>query len=488
MLSAVSSPPLLWRRARLAHPCRKLPFVPSVLESPVFRGDVVVDRLELGRRYTSDVLASLFTLSEAGIDLSRGDARSGFAGGTDGATATGIQESLAARKAPPPPPRKARRARERTRRVRKSASGALTFRFTASTDRGVATMEASMRQATRPPEGWGLVLEGRNRDLTLRLLLFRGGEPRNEIGVEWSYRPTRGSARGRLAAAAFVDVLTGQGRLIVEDRNGNIPTADLNLAAQARDPEIAVNRALFADVALLEEWLGIDIPLPRTASSDEVQEVAAAASMVRARQAPIMWESLAARLLPDADPIPLGTVQRLWFEIETELVLFGTSRILGTTAAEYEVVALREEAEADGERTVWFGPASNEAAHVVAELLPPSGGDRKRSSSDAYAIERHAVITEPAALRRDLIEALGPRLVGELGVDRASNDALMIVRRAWEAQEILRRSFDNAVARRWWTGRNPGLGDDTPTGALRAAGTASERNLVVSAAREFGGR
>jgi len=232
---------------------------------------------------------------------------------------------------------------------------------------------------------WGLVWQGKIRELTIHLLMFHGGLPQGEIGVRWTLEPARGGAvRERLETVAVVDALHGSGSVLIEDLSDRVESRRLRWDPTPPDEEIAFAHHFFADVALVERWTGEKLTIPSQASAEEVRTVAETAAMIRSRQAPIRWRRMT---LAMAAPAGLLEPTAIWVEHPLTERVLGRSIEIGIVAGEFVV----RQIEGLGDRRV-VAPAHPRARHADCEFMPPAAHGEDDTE---FAFERFAAGGKP---------------------------------------------------------------------------------------------
>lgn len=352
-------------------------------------------------------------------------------------------------------------------------------RWTVATDRGTESLDLTLVQQPSDSE-WGLVWQGRIRELTIRLLMFHGGVPQGEVGVRWTLAPARGGAvTDRLQTVAFVDALHGSGSVLIEDLSGRVESHRIRWDPTPPDTEIAFAHHFFADIALVEQWIGKPIALPSEATPQEVRTIAQTAAMIRSRQAPIRWTRMT--LAIDAS-VDLLEPRPIWVEHPLTETILGRSIDIGIVAGEFVVRQIGS----SGNRLV-VAPADPRASHAECEFMPPlSDGE----DATAFALDRVATSADPDELREWLADHLGADLatyIARADLESPGNDVLMVVRRAFESAAVITERFGDDVARAWFLAANQGFDRRAPATVLRETRDASTRNFVAQLARDFAG-
>jgi hypothetical protein len=185
--------------------------------------------------------------------------------------------------------------------------------------------------------------------------------------LRWVLEPGGGDATARADILDFLYAMSGDGFLTLRDVERDAFVGKIRLFAEAFPEDMERDRAFLSDLATIEEWAGLTVPVPTEASAEEVGLVAEAARFIRARQIALRLQALKAaapRGTPDPDELRL--------EQDLGLSLFGYEVPLGTARVAVPVrVANRapdpERAELD---VLAFAP-SDDIWERIFEIDPP---------------------------------------------------------------------------------------------------------------------
>lgn len=185
----------------------------------------------------------------------------------------------------------------------------------------------------------------------------------------WSLLAQSGDATARAELLDFLKVLHETGKLRVLNSEARERIAAVEGEPAPFDPELARDWRFVRDVATLEEWADVVLPLPREVDAEEVARIQQAATFVRERHVPT-------RLLREIEAVVTGdatAADELVLEQDFGVAVYGYDVPLGTGRARFPVKVIDTEPDPDepSRRRLKFRVASPEG-HVVFALTPPS--------------------------------------------------------------------------------------------------------------------
>lgn len=152
----------------------------------------------------------------------------------------------------------------------------------------------------------------------------------------WSLAAQSGDATARAEVLDFLRVLHASGALKVFNADRGVSIASLEGESQPFDADLERDWAFTRDVATLEEWADVVLPLPREVAADEVARIQQAAIFVRDRQVPT-------RLIGDVEATVTGEAtdaDELVLEQDFGVAVFGYDVRLGTGRARFPVTVV----------------------------------------------------------------------------------------------------------------------------------------------------
>jgi hypothetical protein len=161
-----------------------------------------------------------------------------------------------------------------------------------STDRGEASATMHFR-VVDPPEGFDAAIRGSFNNLSLTLAFTRtepGRPQRQEFA--WALHPTDASVSNRLAALDFLYALSGAGELTMHSRNPMLPSTMIKLEENELDEDIIFDRAVMADLHIVESWLGRHLDVPEQIPGHQINELAAVAQAIRTGHWQANWRQI----------------------------------------------------------------------------------------------------------------------------------------------------------------------------------------------------
>jgi len=226
------------------------------------------------------------------------------------------------------------------------------------------------------------VLRCRAGALTVALitLLDPSRPPRTPEDVEppilyWAIAPRGADATARAEILDFLRTLHIEGLLHVHNVETGEQVGALEADPAAFDPELEQDWAFLRDVATLEEWGDLALPLPTEVEADEVARIREAAEYVRARR-------VTYRLAEDIHAVvttAVSAADELILEQGFGVEVFGYDVPLGTGRAHLAVDVVDSSPDpVDASRIhVTFRPLAS-GDRVTFELAPPEGRAARR--------------------------------------------------------------------------------------------------------------
>ena len=114
----------------------------------------------------------------------------------------------------------------------------------------------------------------------------------------WQLAGTSADATARADILDFLRVLHRGGELRIIDTDRNQAIGTLEVPSAPFDADLQRDSVFLGDVATLEEWAGMVLPLPIEVSAAEVARIAQAAAMIRAREVPVTFTGDIAATVP----------------------------------------------------------------------------------------------------------------------------------------------------------------------------------------------
>lgn len=184
----------------------------------------------------------------------------------------------------------------------------------------------------------------------------------------WSLAPQGGDATARAEVLDFLKALHETGELGVFNTDASERVAALEGEGATFDPDLALDWAFVRDIATLEEWADMVLPLPNVVEAEEVARIQEAASFVRARHVPT-------RLSGDIQAVVTAEVkdaEELVLEQDFGVRAFGYDVPLGTGRARLAVTVIdsRTDANDPSRLHATFRPTSSDEP-VPFVLTPP---------------------------------------------------------------------------------------------------------------------
>jgi hypothetical protein len=194
----------------------------------------------------------------------------------------------------------------------------------------------------------------------------------------WSLAPLSGDATARADVLDFLRVLHQEHTLRITNKDVGEPIGAVDGPGSPFDADLERDWRFMTEVAVLEEWSGMLLPVPREVSALEVARIQQAAEIVRRRQVVIdMAEPLTAT-------VPAGNVQvegDLILEQDFGVLVFGFDVPLGVGRAIFppNVVARRPDPVDPKMCLVTLGTPGSSNRVVFALEAPPGRERRKRT-------------------------------------------------------------------------------------------------------------
>ena len=248
--------------------------------------------------------------------------------------------------------------------------------------------------------------------------------------MRWWLEPGGSDATLRADALAFLESFHQSGDLEIVDESGDRVTA-LRLPGAPFDPELKEARGFVTEVAALEEWSGVKIPLPDEAGADEVAEVARAAAIVRARVVPLtLPERLELTVRTQAPGFTSVDTVAIPREIRAQPLGVDIPLGIAEVLAAVEVAGVTERD--DGFVTLSCRPTPTQPRSVTAHLSPPPSRSRqvRRTLVGGAPLPPDGLLSEVVAadLRH---RALTSFLADELGDRKLPANLLQEIEAKW---------------------------------------------------------
>lgn len=235
-----------------------------------------------------------------------------------------------------------------------------------------ASADIAMREAGAKR---AVVLRCRASDLTLALITVLDSDlairsPRDlpPPVLFWSLASRSGDATARADVLDFLRAIHqgGQLEIVATDRDSGMGTLDVPGAPF--DPDLERDWAFLTDVATLEEWSGVPLPLPTEVPAAEVAQIRQAAEMVRSRRVPVTFNGdVTAAVSSDVD-----AADELHLEQEFGISVFGFEVPLGVGRAHFPVTVVDAKPDPDaGVTRVTFRPVESDQP-ISFQLEPPA--------------------------------------------------------------------------------------------------------------------
>lgn len=250
--------------------------------------------------------------------------------------------------------------------------------LTARSAHGDAALYAFADVAMRESDGErAVVLRAHASTLTLALItvLDPDKSPTSPAEVpppvlSWSLTPRSADATARADMLDFLRVVHQGGELEIVEASRQESVGRLDAPGAPFDADLERDWRFMSDVATLEEWSGMALPVPSEVPAVEVARIQQAAEMVRTREARTAFtDDLTATVPPE-----VKEADELQLEQDFAVEVFGFEVPLGTGRARFPVRLVESRADPDNPDLVrlTFHPAT-EAAEVVFTLEPPPG-------------------------------------------------------------------------------------------------------------------
>lgn len=221
-----------------------------------------------------------------------------------------------------------------------------------------ATLDGIRRARLRAP---GLMARGRTADLSVGvalladpLVLLIVGTP-EQRSLHWSLLPGGPSVTARANGLRFLRGLAAGGQLTFQTESRDA-LGPIDVEGDRWDDEDEWR--LFEDLAALEEWSGVTLPMPKVVSAEEATIAAQAASWARTQQ---VAAHLTDVITFAANNVAFDEADDLGLHQEFGVELFGVEVPLGEGAARVALRRVdRESAPTQGPRTYRAWPARSD--------------------------------------------------------------------------------------------------------------------------------
>ena len=235
----------------------------------------------------------------------------------------------------------------------------------------------------------------------------------------WSLAAQSGDATARAETLDFLKALHVTGALRVFNEDAGERIAALEGEPQEFDDDLERDFAFLRDVATLEEWSDLVLPLPREVGAEEVARIQQAAMFVRSREVPT-------RFVGDIEAVVTGDVveaDELVLEQDFGVAVFGYDVPLGTGQARFavKVVETAPDPVDPSRRRAKFRTTAPDGQVVFALTPPPervarrwtlAEGEQPADDGDERWLDDEWVAGE-REVDRELREGRGVRFTGE---------------------------------------------------------------------------
>lgn len=185
--------------------------------------------------------------------------------------------------------------------------------------------------------------------------------------LHWSLLANSGDATARADVLDFLRVLHEGGQLQIVNSDRAESVGVLDAPGAPFDADLARDLAFLTDVATLEEWAGMVLPLPVEVAAAEVARIAQAAAMVRAREIPVSFTGdIAATMSRDT----IG-VDEIELEQDFGVTVFGFDVPLGVGHVRLPVAVRDADPVAEQRDLVRVTLRPEAADSVLFALTPP---------------------------------------------------------------------------------------------------------------------
>ena len=248
--------------------------------------------------------------------------------------------------------------------------------LTARTDETEATLHAfadiAMRESDSPR---AVVLRCRASDLTVALITLLDPEAKiHEPGdvpppvLVWKLASRSADATARADVLDFLYALHQGAVLEILDSDRSVPIGSMEAPGGPFDPDLARDRHFLNDVATLEEWSGMSLPVPPEVPANEVARIHQAAEMVRSRRVPVKFTGDIQATVDSS----ATSADELYLEQELGVSVFGFDVPLGLGRARFPVeVVETEPASEAGLTSATFRPDVS-GRPILFALEPPA--------------------------------------------------------------------------------------------------------------------
>jgi len=161
----------------------------------------------------------------------------------------------------------------------------------ATTDQGSDEINVDLLPGAEPPPDWDGVIEGGFGGMRIRML-FRRTAAGGEMTLNYTHRLDASPIREQLRALRFLNALTGEGELVVKDRDGGRDDLVLETHSEPESDEARAVFALLENLAVIEEWTGERFTIPSEVSGEEAQGIARVAAVIRRKGIPVRFSSV----------------------------------------------------------------------------------------------------------------------------------------------------------------------------------------------------
>lgn len=251
-------------------------------------------------------------------------------------------------------------------------------RLAANSGQTSAELYAFADVAMREVEGErAVVLRCHASALTVALITVLDTEtPTNNPGdvsppvLFWSLTPRSADASARADMLDFLRIVHQGGRLEIVNAIANEAVGTLDMPGAPFDADLERDWHFLTDVATLEEWSGMVLPLPSEVPALEVARIQQAAEMVRTREVRVRFtQDITATVTPEA-----RAPDELQLEQDFGIAVFGFDVPLGVGRARFpvEVMDTRSDAQRPDLAHVRLRSLQTEG-EVVFDLQPPPG-------------------------------------------------------------------------------------------------------------------
>jgi hypothetical protein len=233
------------------------------------------------------------------------------------------------------------------------------------------TLRVQMEPLAEPPAGWDIGYEGRFGGICASVLL-NAGAGEEAMFVKWTHTVDGSPARDQLTALRFMAALQGEGTFTLRDCESRVRLIHESTRPEAVEERLTRLLKLLADVVTIEDWVGVELPVPSEISGAEIEAIAVAANQIREREVPFSAQKIS--LVGPASAIPqLADGENIAISETMVVELFGESVALARRTVRFPGVEVIDCGEVEpGRHAIELLPASGLSPELLCwELEPP---------------------------------------------------------------------------------------------------------------------